>query len=207
MKKKYFIPFCFLIGIVCGQAQLTDTSDTKKWEMSADLNLYIVPQESFLLPVFRADRRALHLEGRYNYEDYNTFSAWAGYNLGGENNFEYAVTPMIGGAVGNTNGIAVGLELTLNFKAFELYSEAEYLLDASGREYNYIYSWTDFTFSPKKWLWIGISAQRTRLIETPLDFERGILLGASWKNWELSAYAFNLGFDEPYGLLTLSFNH
>ena len=53
------------------------------------------------------------------YEDMNTFSAWLGYNFSGGNNFQYTITPMVGGIIGNTNGIAPGLEFDFLFYGFE----------------------------------------------------------------------------------------
>jgi hypothetical protein len=207
MKEHLLIVVIYIVGSITVLAQPGDTLKPKAWEYSADLNLYLIPEDVFLLPVFRADKNALHLEGRYNYEDYQTFSAWAGYNFSGGKKFEYTFTPMLGGVIGNTKGIAVGFEMNLAYKKFELYTESEYLADTENSEYNYIYDWTDLTFSPKEWFWFGISAQRTRLVETPLEIQRGILAGASIKNWELSAYVFNLGFQEPYGLITLSYSY
>jgi hypothetical protein len=54
-------------------------------------------------------------EPRYNYEDLNTISAWAGYNFTGGKKFEYAITPILGCILGNTRGISAGLEFTLGF--------------------------------------------------------------------------------------------
>lgn len=174
------------------------------WNFAAHVNFYFIPDDFIMLPVFQADKNALHLEARYNYEDVETFSAWAGYNISGGNAFEYTLTPMIGGVVGLTNGIAPGLEITLGYKGFELYSEAEYLFDSASPENNFFYNWADFTYSPKDWLWFGISAQRTRLYETDLDIQRGLLAGAGLKQWELTTYLYNLGFDDPFLLITLS---
>ncbi len=156
------------------------------------------------LPVFIANKKALHLEARYNYEDRETFSAWAGYNFSGGDKFEYTFTPMIGGVFGLTKGIAAGIEITLNYKGFELYSEGEYLFDSKSSENNFFYNWTDLTYSPKDWLWFGISGQRTRLYQTNLNIQRGLLVGGALKNWELTGYLYNLGFDDPFILLTVS---
>ncbi len=40
------------------------------------------------------------------------------------------------------------------------------------------------------WLSVGISGQRTRLYQTNLDIQRGLLAGASLKNWELTSLPF-----------------
>ena len=98
---------------------------------------------------------------------------------------------MIGGAVGRTDGIAPGLEFTFSYVGFELYSESEYLFDFESSENNFFYSWTDLTYSPLDWLWFGISGQRTRLYETDVEIDRGLILGGSYRNFEITGYFYN----------------
>jgi hypothetical protein len=203
MKKFIVAAVLTLSGfVVTGQ-----TTDSSYWEFSADANFYIMQDDFFVLPVFRADKNKLHLEARYNYEDIETFSGWIGYNFkGGDDVFSYVFTPMIGGVFGLSNGIAPGLEFTLTYKNFELYSEMENLFDLSDKENNFYYNWADLTYSPTDWLWVGISGQRTRLYQTDLEIQRGIILGAGFKNIELTTYTYNIGFDDPFFIITLSAN-
>jgi hypothetical protein len=195
-----FFPPC---SIAFAWAQPNPTS-TPDWKFNAQATTYFIPEDFFVLPVFQADKNKLHLEARYNYEDRQTFSAWAGYNFQGGNTLAYTITPMLGGVVGRSNGIAPGLEVTLDFKGFTLYTEEEAYLDFEVSENHYIYAWTDLTYSPKDWLWFGISAQRTRVYQTALDIQRGLLVGAGVKSWEFTTYLYNLGFDDPFLLLTIS---
>lgn len=199
--KKLILAGTLVLSSVAAYGQ---TSDSAQWEFNADVNFYLIPDDFFVLPVFRADKGKLHLETRYNYEDRETFSAWIGYNFMGGDKLEYTITPMLGGVVGRSNGVAPGLEITLGFKNFELYSESEYYFDVESTDNNFFYTWTDLTFSPTDWLWLGISGQRTRLYQTELDIQRGLLVGAGVKQWELTTYLYNLGYD-PFVLLTLSF--
>lgn len=196
--------FCLMI-LVCSW-NASAQSDSSRWSFNTDVNFYLITDDFFVLPVFRADKNKLHLEARYNYEDRETFSGWVGYNFigGNGNNLDYTITPMIGGVVGNSDGMAAGLEITVTYKNFELYTESENFFDFESRDNNYFYNWTDFTYSPTDWLWVGISGQRTRLYQTDLDIQRGILVGAALKSLELSAYCYNIGFDDPFVLVTLS---
>jgi hypothetical protein len=50
---------------------------------------------------------------RYNYENLRTGSLWAGCNFSWGKTWQFAVTPMIGGVFGRTNGIAPGCEASL----------------------------------------------------------------------------------------------
>ena len=204
MKKK----ICLFIAFACGVsvfAQTDSASKPPRWQFNAAANSYFIPKDFFVLPVFRADKNKLHLEARYNYEDRETFSGWIGYNFEGGNKLEYAITPMIGGVVGHSNGIAPGVETTLTFKDFELYSESEYYFDFKSSENFFLYTWTDLVYSPKEWLRFGISGQRTRLFETDLDIQRGLLIGAGLKSWKLTTYGYNLfGSHDAFVLIALS---
>lgn len=111
---------------------------------------------------------------------------------------------MVGGVVGLTSGIAPGLEFTITHKKIELYNESEYIFDVETTENNFFYSWTDLTYSPTDWLSVGLSAQRTRLYQTDLDIQRGLLVGVSYKSFELRGYVYNLGFDDSFFLIGLS---
>ncbi|HWA35575.1 MAG TPA: hypothetical protein VG737_15645 [Cyclobacteriaceae bacterium] len=204
MKAHIGITIAMMLCTVAMFGQDSPPSETPGWEFNAELNFYFFKDDFFALPVFQADKNKLHLEARYNYEDMQTFSGWVGWNFKGGNKLEYAITPMIGGVVGLTNGIAPGLEMTYALGKFELYSESELVLDPKIAENHFFYNWTDLTYSPKDWLWVGISGQRTRLYKTALDLQRGVLIGGALKNWELTAYVYNVGFDDPFVLLSVS---
>lgn len=198
--KKFWLIILVLLSLSVAYAQ--EETSASDWEFSTDVNFYLIPDEFFVLPVFRADKNKLHMEARYNYEDLETFSGWIGYNFNGGGNLEYTFTPMIGGVVGLANGVAPGLEMTLSYKGFELYSESEYMFDFEVE--NFFYNWSDLTYSPTDWLWLGISGQRLRVYQSELEVQRGLLVGGGAKNFELTTYWYNIGLDDSFVLLTLS---
>jgi len=198
--------FIFLLSFVTGAVD-AQNADTTQWSFNAELNGYAFEGgDKFLLPVFKANRDWLHLEARYNYEDMQTYSFWAGYNLSGSaSKMEFVITPMVGMATGNTKGFLAGFEASFVLGKFELYSETEHLWDSADKEYNFLYTWTDLYFSPKDWWWVGLSAQRTRLFQTDLELQRGLLLGFAAGSWSITGYAYNAGMGESFGLLTVEF--
>lgn len=205
MKKIIFISICNLFLIITSTlvAQERDTLETSEWNFGIETDLYFTDPFIFL-PIFTADKGNLHLEARYNYEDLKTFSGWLGYNFFGGEEFEYFLTPMVGVAVGRTDGIAPGLEFTLSYAGLELYSESEYLFNFESSENNFFYSWTDFTYSPLDWLWFGISGQITKVNETELETDRGLLVGIAYKNFEFTGYYFNAFTDDGFFMLALT---
>lgn len=205
MRKIIFIGIVMVSSVDVLYAQEQDS--LAGWDFSTDVNFYIIPDDFFVLPVFRADKNNWHVEARYNYEDRETFSGWVGYNFsGGDDVFSYTFTPMLGGVVGLSNGIAPGLELTLTYKKFELYSEMENLFDLQNNENDFYYNWADLTYSPTDWFWFGISGQRTRLYQTELEIQRGLQVGVGLKHFELNTYVYNIGYDDSFMVITLSAN-
>ena len=204
MKKWFWFYIPFAIEINCAFAQEESATTDPVWEFNASASFFFIPDDFFVLPIFMADKNKLHLEARYNYEDKETFSAWVGYNFVGVNDFEYEITPMIGGVVGLSNGMAPGLKFTFSFKGFELYSEAEQYFDLETSENHFFYAWSELTYSPNDWLWFGLSGQRTRVYQTDLDIQRGLLIGAEYKNWGLTAYFYNIASDDPFLMISLS---
>jgi hypothetical protein len=205
MKKNFFI-YMGIISLLFYSttfAQDQDTLKASEWEYGVETDLYFTNPFIFL-PIITADKGNLHLEARYNYEDIKTFSGWVGYNLFGGDEFEYFITPMIGGAIGRTDGIAPGLEFTLSCAGFELYSESEYLFDFASSEYNFFYSWTDLTYSPLDWLWFGISGQRMKLYQTDVEIDRGLIIGGSYKQVQIASYLYNPFTDDVFFMLALT---
>lgn len=204
---KRIIFFCIAMNLLLmnfpSNAQ-EDTLSQSDWNHTVEPSFYIYKNDFFILPIYQVDKDWLHLEARYNYEDMNTFSAWFGYNFTGGNKLEYSLTPMLGGVVGNTNGIAPGLELTFGLHGFELYSEMEYIFDLQSSDGNFFYNWTDFSYSPLDWLWFGVSAQQTKVHKADLEPEWGFLLGGGYRWFGLTGYMFNLGTDDPYAVITLT---
>jgi hypothetical protein len=203
MKKHSLIISFAVLGLISAHGQ-DQPPQLPGWEFNVASNFYFFKDDFFILPVLQADKNKLHLEARYNYEDRETFSGWIGYNIHGGKKLEYSFTPMIGAVTGLTKGIAPGLEYTLSYGRFELYSETEYLFDTQASENSFYYNWSDFTFSVNDWFWVGLSGQRTKLYQTKLEIQRGFLVGASYKQVELSTYLYNLGFDDPFVLVTFS---
>lgn len=193
----------FMVACPLANGQEKDTASYTGWSHMGAANFYIIKDDFFVLPVYRVNKEWLHLEARYNYEDRNTFSAWFGSNFTGGNKFQYAITPMIGGVAGNTYGIAPGLEIDFSFYRFEFYSESEVVFDLQSKE-DFFYNWTEFTFTPMDWLWFGLSFQRTRFYQSDLYFQPGFEIGGGYRWFGLTGYVFNLGLDDPYGIITFS---
>jgi hypothetical protein len=182
-----------------------EASNVLAWSFSSSLYGYLVPDSrDYVQPTFTADRGWLHLEARYNYENWATGSAWVGYNLEGEGTLSWAFTPMFGGVVGNTTGLAPGYELTLDWWKLELYSEGEYVVDTGDSSRNFFYNWSELSLRPKDWFRVGLATQRTRAYQTDRDIQRGLLAGVTYKQTDFTTYVFNLDEGKPTIVLAVA---
>lgn len=177
------------------------------WAFSLTTSGYIVPGgPSYVSPDFSADRGSFHLEGRYNNEALETGSLWVGYNFTAGKKLVLNITPMVGGVFGNLNGVAPGYLFTLTYKRVQLYSNGEFVFDAQHRGRGFFYNWNQATYSPFKWLQVGIVSQRTRTYRTSLNIQRGVLVGFIYKRVSLTTNIFNFGWTTPTEVLSLGFN-
>jgi hypothetical protein len=162
-----------------------------------------------LVPTVFADRNALHLEARYNYEDVRTASLWAGYafTFGDEATYLRA-TPMGGAVVGQTHGVAPGLEVDGRWSRFTYWLEAEYVFDFADSTENNLYIWSELDLRLVRWLWIGAAAQRLKYLGSPRDLQVGPAVGFgkadTTPGWSLTFYAFGLAREAPWYQGTLA---
>jgi len=175
------------------------------WTCSASVFLYLVPDEdNFLQPTVAADHKRLHLEARYNYENLETASLWAGYNFEFGDDVSLAFTPMLGLVFGETKGAAPGGNLSLAWKTIAFYSECEYVVDLDVKEDSFFFSWSELTVSPTSRLRVGLVAQRTQAYETPREFQGGPLLGVRVGPAEVAGYLFDLDLPHPTYVVSVS---
>ncbi len=172
-----------------------------RWEFSAAAYYYALPADNdILIGVFTQDLGNLHLEARYNYEDRNTASVFGGWTFSSGESFTIALTPMAGVAFGRTAGVVPALEMSLGYSMFDFYGESEYLFDVNDRSGNFFYSWLELGIAPTELLRAGLTAQRTRVFQSPLDVDRGLFAQLKPQPGTVSLYAFNL-FTESWFLI------
>lgn len=196
MHKKYLLLLIVLASVkLFGQEGESDSTSSKQWNFSAWAELFILPGESDIFnPTFYARHNKLHLEARYNYEDINTGSAWAGRRFKFGQGVKFVVVPMAGLVFGNTNGIAPGLELEVMYKKFDFYSESEHVFDFNSKENNFFYMYSELAIRPIKPIRTGLIVQRTKLFESEHEVERGLFAEYYFGRCRVGGFFFN-----PFG--------
>jgi hypothetical protein len=200
MKKNTCFFYLILFLPFLGFSQKTDSTN-KTWTFNAVALFNIIQDDFFITSIVNADKNKLHLESRYNYEDIKTVSFFGGYNFTGGNKIKYRFTPILGVVLGNTDGIAPGLKIELTSGGFRLYSEMEYVFNFNEKTYSFYFNWSELTYSPKDWFWVGITGQRTRIYANDLDIQRGFLAGLRRKNIFFIGYLLNPFTENTFGIL------
>ena len=159
------------------------------WEFSGNVFYSDPPgSEDRVTGILYADRGPLHLETRYNYEDFETGSAWVGANFSGGGDVRWEITPIAGAVFGRTAGVAPGYRASLAWWKLDLQSEGEYLFDPDDESSSFFYNWSELAFLPRPFVRLGIVAQRTQLTLEPAAWEglgrallaQGAFLESAW---------------------------
>ena len=148
-------------------------------------------QSDFGVGVAALNRGPLHIEARYNYESRDAGSAFAGWNFSGGDTVTFQVTPIIGALFGAERGVVPGFEASVGFGPLDLYVEAEYVAFRDHHEDRYYYAWSELGWKPIEWLRLGLVGQRTRVVHTDRDLQRGLFAQLILGRATLGIYAFN----------------
>ena len=170
-------------------------------EPSWDFSVTVMPTvvrdgENYTTVVGAADRGPFHLEARANYESIGARSAFVGWTFSGGETVTWDVTPLLGGAWGDTRAFIPGAEASVAWRWLDYYVEAEYVRDTGERSDSYFYAWTELGVSPTDWLRLGLAGQRTRAYENERDIQRGPFVQFTWRSLTIGAYWFNPGSSE-----------
>ncbi len=175
------------------------------WEFDAGL-LAIFYRDTIALwnPSLTVDHGGLHLEARYNWEDWQTASLWVGYNFGFGEEFHVDLTPMAGAVFGNINGVAPGLLINAEWRSLSFYSSSEQFFDSEDDTGDFTYTWNELAVDLKL-LSVGVVAQKTQTWESEREVQRGLLLMREQGNFNFGAYLFNFDTSKPTWAFTLSY--
>lgn len=176
------------------------SSVSEAWQYSITVDGYLFDDgDGYAQPTFTADHKWLHLEARYNYENFRVGSLWVGYNLAWGKTWQLQVTPMIGGVFGRAQGIAPGCEAELNWREFNFSISNEYVFDTTSTAGSFYYVWNQATYQPLKWFRVGYAGQRNKMFfQRPLDHQEGFLLGVNHKQYQFTTYVLDPGGSDAF---------
>ena len=194
------------LGPATASAQSAGDDEHRAWSFSANVANYLLPDEgNYGQPSLSADRGALHLEARYNYEALRTASLWAGYTVRGGDRLQWELTPMAGAVFGATKGVAPGYTASLSWWRLDAYSEGEYVFAATSED-SFAYNWSEVAVAPVSMLRIGMVTQRTRAYASDRAIQRGPFVSATVGPIDSAAYVFISSNSKPVVVLSIGWN-
>ena len=174
------------------------------WTGGVSLLQYLIPDEpDFLIVRGTASHGAMRVEGRWNWEELNTGSLFAGRTFAGGDRLELEFTPSLGLVAGELDGVAAAAEFSAVLGPVDFYLEGEYVVDVRTSENDFLYSWSEVGLTPVAPLRLGVAAQRLRVYQTPLELERGAFLAFTRGRFTVSGYLFNPATDYQYVVASL----
>lgn len=144
-------------------------------------------------------------EARYNYDELNTFSLYAGKTFNGGNDFSWEATPLLGGLVGLMNGASVGMNMDLEYKRLFFSSQAQYSFSMEDRLNKYFFNWSEIGYQPLSWIYGGLAVQQTGVYRAGTVLEPGCMVGFSVGNWTIPLYAFSPSGNNRYFVLGVTY--
>ncbi len=130
-------------------------------------------------------------EVRYNYEELQTVSFNAGKMFSHKKLLSYSVTPFAGIVLGRLNGGTLGSNINMEYKSLFFSSESQYTFSVEKRTENFFFNWSEFGYQFATIMYVGLALQVTHPYEIENNWEPGVMMGLTYKNWSFPLYAFN----------------
>ena len=198
-----------LATVACAQpvdGHAADAADSGEPPLSLSATGYYYAmrdQPDFFVGVGAIDRGKLHLEARYNYEAKDSGSVFAGWNFADGKDLSFEITPIAGVLFGAARGVIPGVEASVGYGSVDFYIEAEYVYDLGNRSDSYYYAWSELGWKPVEWLRLGLAGQRTRIVQTGRELQRGLFAQLMFGKTTLSVYAFDPDTGSRYVIVAL----
>lgn len=141
--------------------------------------------------VHHVGKKGFYTEMRYNYEELNTASVYAGKSFSRDSALNFTVTPMLGLVFGKYNGASVALNAEAEYKKIFMSVQTQYTISRTGAADNFFYTWAETGYQPVKWFYAGVSAQLTKIHVEKAEPEYGALIGFNIKKINIPVYIFS----------------
>lgn len=147
-----------------------------------------------------------YAELRYNYEEAQTLSAFAGKTFTGGKSFAYNVTPMAGVSVGNFAGLSFAANMEIDWKNFYMASQTQYSIATKRSADNFFFSWSELGYNITDYIFGGLAIQYT-LEQEKNVVEPGFVAGLNFKNISIPFYVFSPFQAGQYFVLGLNYEY
>ena len=149
------------------------------------------PGEGTIVPMIHMEtKKNWYAELRYNYEDAQTLSLFAGKTLAGGKGVTYSVTPLAGFSVGNFTGISLGVNTDIEWKNFYVSAQSQYSMGTKKEVADFFFNWSELGYNITPSLFAGLAMQYT-VQSGSTELEPGFVAGLAIKNFSFPLYVFS----------------
>ena len=146
-----------------------------------------------------------YAEMRYNYEDVQTLSFFAGRIFSGGNKFTYSITPLAGYATGNFTGASLAANAEADWSNFYFSSQSQYSRSFKKEVPHFFFTWSELGYNISPKIFTGLAIQYTKQ-KGSNEAEPGLVAGINFKNISIPFYVFN-PFRSSYFVLGLNYEY
>ena len=144
------------------------------------------------MPVLNyTNKHGFYGEARYNYEELQTGSLYAGKKFTGGKKINYSVTPMLGVVFGKYNGGSAAMNVDFEYERIFFSGQLQYTVNKENKEENFFYNWAEAAWQPLDWVYAGVSMQQIKLRNENLKSVPGLLLGFQINSITVPLYLFS----------------
>lgn len=130
-------------------------------------------------------------EARYNYEELQTGSLYAGKNFSGGKKINYSVTPMLGVVFGKYNGGSAAMNVDIEYGKMFFSGQLQYTVNKENKEEDFFYNWSELGCNIGNKFYGGISMQQTKLYGSKVSADAGLLFGFETGKITIPLYLFS----------------
>ncbi len=169
------------------------TEATAQQEAGFEQYYYVQAKEPVvMMPIAHYQSKTnWYTEARYNYEDLNTFSLYAGKIFTRDRKISYSIIPILGAVMGKFKGGSAGLNLNIEYKEWYLSAQSQYTVSANDKTSTFFYSWSELGYEFSDFIYAGLAIQETSLYAAKPVCETGVVVGLSFGKWVFPIYAFS----------------
>lgn len=145
-------------------------------------------------------------ELRYNYEDVQTLSVYAGKTISGGKITEFSITPLLGFSTGRFKGISLAANSEISWKQFYISSQLQYSHSIKKGTESFFFNWSELAYNVSPVFFTGFTMQYTRQ-PGQTDIEPGILAGFNFNSLSFPFYVFSPLREGQYFILGINYEY
>lgn len=179
-----------LLSLVWLSCLLMEAAQAQAKSGIESYNLVRPAQGYMWMPVIHyTSAKGYHAEVRYNYEEENTFSIFAGKVFSGGNRLKYDITPMAGLSAGLFSGFSLACNFNAESRKIFISLQSQYSMQAGAKGSSFFFNWSEAGIKTSEKTFLGTAFQCT-LQSGANRFEPGLFAGFSIGELSVPVYFF-----------------